>query len=175
MKILIRMIIFALILVIAFLILMMYSIAKDFGLAEGSYEDQAWALCNPDGIVNIRSKPKKTSREIAGVECGTHLKTDGTVKNGYLHVYGIAAEETEGWISTRYIVWYEPVLVDIDMYVVSDGRVACRKNIDGKIKSWLKNGDILHVYWYSAEWAVTDRGYVMSCYLEPLSQELQTP
>lgn len=171
MKTLTRIAIIALILAVIFVLLMVYSVIHEICCAEGFYEDRAWVLCQPGSIVNIRQKPTKNSPDFGGAECGTMLKSDGTTKNGFLYVYDIAAEETEGWVSTHYLVWFEPEEVNAPMRIRSEGRVACRKSIEGKIKSWARNGDILTVYWYSTEWAVTDRGYIMSQYLEPVSQK----
>lgn len=127
---------------------------------------QCWVLCMPDGIVNVRSKPKKNAEAFGGAMCGADMLTDGKMRNGFLHVYDIPAEENEGWISARYIVYDEPEAVNAEMIVRAEGRVACRKWIAGKITGWVRNGDAVTVYFLSEEWAVTSRGYIMTEFLE---------
>lgn len=50
--------------------------------------------------------------------------------------------------------------------IISKGRLAARKNVDGKRTRWLKSGAKLKVHWWSEEWCLTDCGYVKSVYLE---------
>lgn len=138
----------------------------DIGLAEDMQGRQCWILCQPDGIVNIREKPKKTGIIFGGAMCGTDLLTDGKTRNGFLHVYDIPAEENEGWVSARYIVYDEPEEVNCPAVIRAEGRVACRKWPAGKITGWVYDGDTVTVYWMSEEWSVTSRGYIMTEFLE---------
>ena len=131
-----------------------------------SMETECWVFCQPDGIVNVRSQPKKNSQEIAWASCGTKMMTNGKARDGYQYVYGLAAETTAGWISTKYIVYEEPKPVGAEMIIRAEGRVACRKCMDGKIVKWYEDGDRVHVYWLADGWAVTDRGYIRYEYLE---------
>ena len=128
-------------------------------------QEEVWVLCMPDSDVNVRDKPKKTGQIFGGAMCGACMWTDNVKKNGYLHVLELASEEAEGWISARYIVYDEPVEVNAVMEIRSAGRVACRRWINGKINSWIMNGDRLTVYWMSPSWAVTSRGYIRSEFL----------
>lgn len=125
-----------------------------------------WVLCMPDGYVNLREKPKRNGETFGAATCGSNMLTDEKVRNGFLHVYDLSAEEPEGWISVRYIVYDEPEQVMREMRINSQGRVACRKWIGGKITGWAKDGDAVEVYWMSEEWAVTNRGYIMTEFLE---------
>ena len=126
---------------------------------------QCWVLCKPDGsVVNIRRKPG--GEIFGGAICGSDMLTDEKVSGGYLHVFDLAAEESKGWISTRYIVYDEPEAVHRMMTVHADGRVACRKWIGGKVNSWAYDKETVFVYVISYEWAVTDRGYIRSEFLE---------
>lgn len=126
---------------------------------------QAWVICDPESYVNIRTGTGKKHAEIGGATCGTRLMTDSIEKNGYLHVVDLNAEEEEGWINLRYIVFDEPHQVMRTCKIVSNARVACRKGVDGKVIRWVKNGDEIFVYWMSASWAVTNRGYIKSRYI----------
>ena len=125
-----------------------------------------WVFCQPDGIVNVRSHPKRKSSEIAWASCGIRMKTDGKIRNGYIYVYDIAAETTAGWISTRYVVYEEPKAIDEEMVIRAEGRVACRKWMDGKVVKWYRDGDLVLVHWVADGWAVTDRGYIRYEYLD---------
>lgn len=126
---------------------------------------QCWVLCKPDegSVVNIRRKPG--GEVFGGATCGADMLTDEKMRNGYLHVYDLAAEESEGWISARYIVFDEPEEVQQLMTIRAEGRVACRKWIGGKITGWAYDGENVFVYAMSYEWAVTDLGYIRSEFL----------
>ena len=128
-------------------------------------QEEIWVLCMPDSEVNVRERPKKTGEIFGGAMCGACMWTDNVKRNGYLHVLDLAAESDTGWISARYVVYDEPVEVNAVMEIRSDGRVACRRWINGKINSWIMNGDRLTVYWMSPSWAVTSRGYIRSEFL----------
>ena len=82
----------------------------------------------------------------------------------YMAVYGVPEEET-GWISQRYIVYDEPHPMDAVMVITSEGRVACRKWIGGKIIRWMQDGERVHVFCMSNEWAVTEYGFIRCEYL----------
>jgi hypothetical protein len=126
--------------------------------------EEVWVLCEPNGTVNLRSKPG--GRVFGGSTCGAKMWTDNSQRDGFLHVLELNAEEETGWISARYIVYDEPHPVDAVMVITSDGRVAVRKWIGGKIIKWLQNGDLVTVHWMSSSWAVTEYGYIRSEYLE---------
>ena len=128
-------------------------------------QEEVWVLCMPDSEVNVRERPKKTGQIFGGAMCGACMWTDNIKRNGYLHVLELASESDTGWISARYVVYDEPVEVNAVMEIRSDGRVACRRWINGKINSWIMNGDRLTVYWMSPSWAVTSRGYIRSEFL----------
>jgi hypothetical protein len=132
--------------------------------ADGA-EGRAWVMCRQVGYVNIRTKPKKTAEAFGGAEAGTLLMTDGRSRGGFLHVVDLAAEESDGWISEKYVVWDEPEEINRRMVIRAQGRVACRKWIGGKIIKWLQEGDEVTVYWRSREWSVTDKGYIMTAFL----------
>lgn len=148
---------------IAVILIVFAFVIKSFAKADPITE-QVWVICEPAGTVNIRRKPG--GEVFGGATCGNELWTDNRQKNGYLHVIDLAAEEDEGWISTRYIVYDEPAAINGPMVITGNGRVAVRKWIGGKIIRWLQPGDGVHVYWMSEEWAVTDRGYIRSEFLE---------
>lgn len=125
--------------------------------------EEVWVLCEPDGLVNIRSRAG--GPVVADARCGDVMWTDNKSRSGFLHVTELNAEVDEGWISTRYIVYDQPEEVNAQWTVTGDGRVACRKWIGGKIKGWAQPGDTVTVYWASDEWAVTSAGYIRRAYL----------
>lgn len=125
--------------------------------------EEVWVLCEPDGLVNIRSRAG--GRVVADARCGDVMWTDNKSRNGFLHVTELNAEVDEGWISCRYIVYDQPHEVNAEWTVTGDGRVACRKWIGGKIIRWAMPGDRVTVYWASREWAVTSAGYIRTAFL----------
>lgn len=154
---------FAVIAVVAFdavgtLLRMMASEAEADTITE-----EVWVLCKPGGTVNLRATPG--GRVFGGCQSGAKMWTDNKNRNGFLHVLELAAEEDSGWISSRYIVYDEPREIMDGMMICSEGRVACREWIGGKVIRWVQDGELVTVYWISDEWAVTEYGYIRSVYL----------
>ena len=154
---------FAVIAVVAFdavwtLLRMMASEAEADTITE-----EVWVICKPEGTVNLRAAPG--GRVFGGYQSGAKMWTDNKSRIGFLHVLELAAEEDSGWISSRYMVFDEPREVMDAMVVCSQGHVACREWIGGKVVRWVQNGELVTVYWISDEWAVTEFGYIRSVFL----------
>jgi hypothetical protein len=130
---------------------------EDFG------DEKVWVLCNPKSFVNIRENSSGRSKVAGRAECGDCFITDGVRRKGFLHVKA-PVEAGDAWISERYIVHEEPVLVNETRKIESTGRVAGRMYVGGKRSRWLRNGDEVKVYWM-AEWAITNRGFIRSEYI----------
>ena len=133
--------------------------------AEGDIEYDCWAMCQPGDYINVRQKPGKHTEITGWAVSGMRFRTDGEERNGYIHLIGVT-EYGEGWISESYIVYSEPREVNREMTIREGGRVACRKTISGKRRGWAKSGETVTVYWIGGGWAVTDRGFIQSKYLE---------
>lgn len=136
--------------------------------AEGSdgFIHECWVLCQPESGVYVRRRPGTQSEAVAIVSCGTSLRTYQEERGTFMKIVELPAEETEGWICQRYIVWTEPEEVNQERAIVAEGRVAARKWIEGPVARWIQPGETVTVYWMSSEWAVTDRGYIRSDYIE---------
>lgn len=137
---------------------------KDIGLAE-EYEE-AYVLCMPDGYVNVRERPNKKGDPIGYLYVGDKVYLDGKKRNGFLHCVNLTYEVQDGWVYKGYIVYDEPVLTNWTATIVSKGRLAARKCIDGKRTKWLKPMATVKVYYWTDEWCITNCGYVKSMYLE---------
>lgn len=149
-------------LIIAALILNVYCLTS--GKAETI---DAWVICNPESYVNVRSNPQKKSMVIGRFESGTYIQLDGKKKNGFYHCINVSLEEDEGWISKGYIVFDEPKRPCNTYHTVTgNGRVAARSTMGGKRNCWLKKGMQVRVYVISDEWAVTNKGFIKSEFLE---------
>lgn len=137
-------------------------------MTHANAEDQpCWVLCQPNSWVVARMNPKKKSMELGRLECGDMIYTDGKTKNGFLHVWGLTFEMGEGWVHKGYIVFDEPKVPYLtETQIKSDGRVAARKTINGKRRCWLKDGQPIKVYMMSETWAVTNKGFVKSQYID---------
>lgn len=155
---------------IALLIIMFIFALKEIGLAEEEdpYADctTVWAMCRDDSSVCIREKPKRTSYDFGAAYAGCAMKTDGKIKNGFLHVVDVPAEQSTGWVSTQYIVYEEPVPMNQKALVVSNGRLAARKGIGGKIRKWLKPMTEVTILYWTSTWCLTNYGYVQTGFLE---------
>ena len=161
----------ALSLFVLVLLFAVYHIA--LGRCEAETESKlitVWALCKPGegNQVWVRSSPHKGNNIDGWVEVGDSFYTDGKNSNGFLHVYG-AGDAGEGWIYSGYVSTEEPVEVNEQYVCVALKRVACRRWISGpqaENYGWLANGSNVFVYWMTSTWAVTNKGFIQSEWLE---------
>ena len=130
-------------------------------------EYDAWIICTPEDYVNVRSGPSSKSESIGRFETGDRVTLDGKKRNGFLHCVGLSLESNDGWIHSGYVISSKPVSVNRNARITSNGRLAARKNVNGKRTRWLKPDAIVTVYVWSDEWCVTNCGYIQSQYLEP--------
>lgn len=143
---------------------------RDVGLAEGEEPvySRMYVICRPDGYVNIRALPKKKSEAVGWLDCGEEVLTMGEQKGPYLKIYKSSIEAAEGWVHTGYLTegtveaWPEGKKFTVE----ATGRVALRRTVNGPRRAWVKPGKRLTVYAASAEWALTNRGFIMREYLE---------
>lgn len=125
-----------------------------------SAESEYFIMCQPDSFVNVREAPRSGSHIIGYLELGEKITSDGQKKSGFIHAVDLHTESGEGWISIGYLVDDKPQIETSKAWIESKGRVACRRAIGGDRRSWLKNGDELVLYASSAEWSVTDKGFI---------------
>ena len=153
---------------IAIAVYLVVSIYLSLGMSEANAEDddgltEAYILCVD--YVNVRPFPNRKGDELGRFECGTRVWLDGRKRNGFLHVVNTGLEDA-GWIYAGFIVYDEPEKMCRSAVIVSKGRLAARKYVNGKRTRWLKPLAHLIVYAWSDEWCVTNCGYVKSQYLE---------
>ena len=128
--------------------------------------EDAYIICYPNDVVIVREKPKKTAFAISELLPGAVVHLDGKQRNGYLHCVDMNNETSDGWVSKRYVVDEQPIEMNIEAIVISKGRLAARKYIGGERIRWIKPQTDVMVYFYTEEWCVTDKGYIMTKYLE---------
>ena len=157
---------FGVTLVIIALIFMVIVITMSSGNAE--YETfTCWVICQPNDYVNARAKPMRRSTIAGRFDPIDEITTDGVIKNGYLHIVGMGLETGDAWIHAGYISYEKPEkLGGQPAIVVSRGKLAARKYINGKVRKWLKRGSQVTVYYVTDEWAVTNRGFVKTQYID---------
>ena len=129
-----------------------------------------WVMCRPGSEVLIREKPGRRAEVVGAVRGGDRLRTDWREKDGWIHVIELANETGEGWIFEGYVVFTEPRETGARMRITGGGRVACRRWIGGKRKAWIRPGQEVTVYQMTGEWAVTNRGFIQSRYLEGVEE-----
>ena len=117
-------------------------------------------------FVYVRSTPNKKQEPLGRFEAGDMVYIDGRFKNGYAHVVNLSFEYCEGWVHKGFLVEDPPEKVGRTATIVSKGRLAARKYVNGRRTRWLNPMASLKVYWWSDEWSLTDCGYVQSKYLE---------
>ena len=149
---------------IAFIVLVVLGII--FLLQQAGYaEDEAkYVMCMDR--VNIRLGASTKTDAIGWLEPGDVVYPDGKIKNGFVHCEIPSIEAGEGWVKKGYLVDDKPKRVDRNATVISNGKLAARKNVKGKRTRWLKPGGELLVYYWSEDWCLTNCGYVQSQYLE---------
>lgn len=135
--------------------------------AAGAEDSEKFILCNPkvENHVCVRRSPRKTSEETGRLYCGDRVFTDGKIRNGYLHIFGIT-EDGEGWVHNGYIVDEPPLIEKCMATVAANGRVKARSRIGGRQVNWLDVCTDVQVYARTEEWAVTNRGFIRMKFLE---------
>ena len=149
--------------IIAIVIALLMILSVTVGSAGDIYS--VYVLCKT--YVNARVEPTKKSVSVGMIDCGMEFKTDGVTKNGWLHLVDTGFESLDAWVKKGYITEEEPIKYEKPKtyVVVAKKQVAARRSVNGKFIRWLKNGETVKVYSIS-DWAVTNKGYVMSEFLE---------
>ena len=127
---------------------------------------EAWVLCQPDSWVNIRESASSRGTYAGRLLSGDRIWVDGRTKNGFAHCDNMSNEAGEGWVHAGFIVFEEPAEVEKVCRIQSNGRVACRRTIDGVRRCWIVNGSEVYVYKIAGEWAVTNKGFIQSKYID---------
>ena len=130
---------------------------------------KCWVMVKPGDYVNVRRTPDRKGQEVGFLESGDWFMTDGTSADGWIRCYGVG-EYGEGWIYCGYVVTDRPEPAYEQYVCVAKQRAACRKwcggpQIEGKT-GWIYNGTNVQVFYKSAEWCVTSRGYIKTEWLE---------
>ena len=139
----------------------------NFGFGEAKSEESyeiRYVLCKD--YVYVRMSPNKKQEPIGRLETGDVVYVDGQRRNGYVHCVDLSFEYSEGWIFAGYLTEYKPEALWQDAVIVSKGRLAARKYVNGRRTRWLKPGATLKVYYWSDSWSLTNCGYVQTMYLE---------
>ena len=135
-------------------------------LAVSVAEDEYFIICNPKTYICVRRTPKKGAEETGRLDFGDSVFTDGKKKNGYLHVVDIT-EDGEGWVFAGNVISDKPEkLENARANVAATGRVMSYRWVNGKKNGWVNVGTQVVVLAWSEEWAVTNKGYIRTQYLE---------
>ena len=140
--------------------------AVGFGEARAEEYEVRYVICMPGDHVNVRPFPSTRHERSGYLEPGDEVLLDGKKKNGFAHCVDMNTESGEGWVYRGYLVEDKPVRVSGTAEIISRGRLAARKYVNGKRTRWLKAGATVKVYYVSDEWTLTNCGYVKTKYLE---------
>lgn len=124
---------------------------------------RAWVIC--ENYVNIRNWPSKGATTGGQLDPCDEIEIDGRTKAGFAHIVA----PTDGWVWAGNITFSQPEKIGKWAYVTARTRVACRRWVDGpqvESKPWLINGSGVQVFYMSADWACTSRGYIQTEWLE---------
>ena len=129
-------------------------------------ENECYIICNPKSYVCVRRSPKKGAEETGRLDFGDNFITDGKKKNGFIHVIGIT-EAGDGWIFAGNVISDKPEkLKNARATVAATGRVMSYRWVNGSKNCWINVGSELVVLAISNDWAVTNKGYIRTQYLE---------
>lgn len=132
---------------------------------------EAWVMCQPDSQVNVRANPKNGSEVVAYAFPGDRIELSGKKKGRWYHCF-ISCEAGEGWIRSDFLSFYEPeIYPDGKVFVTTHGKLYARRSIGGTKRMTLKKGVKVTVYMMAAEWSVTDKGYIMTEFLEEVEAD----
>lgn len=132
---------------------------------------EAWILCQPDSYVNIRARASSKSQAEGYLLSGDRIWLDGETDDGYAHIDMASTERGEGWVHAGYIVFNKPQDINRQCVIRTNGRVACRRTIDGHRRCWVIDGSTVYVYKIAGEWAVTDKGFIKSEYISGAEEQ----
>ena len=124
-----------------------------------------WIMCKPGSYVTIRSTPGKNGQVNGYLDSGDSFQTDGESKDGWIS----CCSGEGGWVYCGYVVTEKPQIVGERYICAAKKQVACRKwmggpQIDGR--PWLRNGEFVQVFLMADGWAITNRGYIRSEWLD---------
>lgn len=126
--------------------------------------DEYYIICQPTSYVNVRILPNKDASIIGRYELGQEVQSDGKRQNGFLHLTELSLENSEGWVFAGFVTG--AITVETRTARVRKNKVACRRAIKGTRRKWLQKGDVVTVFAWSDEWAVTSQGFIMTEFLE---------
>ena len=147
-------------------ILVTITVALTVTLCHGEQLATCWIMCKPGSYVTIREKPNKKSAEAGYLDSGDSFQTDGESVDGWIRCCGTGEG---GWVYCGYVVTEKPEIIGERYICVALKQAACRKwmggpQVDGA--GWIKNGQYCEVFCMADGWAVTNRGYIRSEWLE---------
>lgn len=151
-------------------VLIVIAVGIGYLLGSGGYAEDVqipcWVMCKT--YVNIREKPDENSGKIGYLDAGDQFWTDAESKNGFIRSYGVG--DGAGWVYCGYVVTEKPEMIGERYVCVANRQVACRKWIHGpQIEgrgAWLRNGQTCQVICIADGWALTNRGYIQTEWLE---------
>ena len=127
---------------------------------------RAWVMCKPGDWVNVREWGSRSAVSLGRLEAGDDFRVTGRTRDGWAEAE-VSLEESTGWIFAGYIVFEEPVCWGGKAFpIASNGRVACRKHIGGDRVAWVVDGSTVQVFYAADGWAVTNRGWIRSEFID---------
>ena len=148
----------------AVLLFASYTVATEIDRAHAEeITTPGFILCK--SYVLIRMAPSRKAPEIGQLDPAELIEIDGKTTDGFAHIVA----PCDGWVWAGYITFSEPKQVNTAATVTAPKRVYCRKWCDGpqvEERPYLISGSEVKVYWLSNDWAITNRGFVRTEWLE---------
>ena len=147
-------------------IVIVVTVALTVTLCRGEQLATCWIMCKPGSRVEIRERPDKGSGSMGYLECGDSFQTTGESEDGWIVCCGVGEG---GWVYCGYVVTEKPEKIGERYVCAANKQAACRKWMGGpqiEEAPWIKNGQFCQVFCMADGWAVTNRGYIKSEWLE---------
>lgn len=133
---------------------------------------EVWIICQPGDWVHARDRASTKSESLGMLMTGDSVIIDGKHRNGFMHVTDLRLEQAEGWVYAGYLIDEKPEdLGGAKGVIRANGRVMCRKYVDGPRRCWIDSGAEVKVYYMGGGWAVTNRGFIKSEFVEVTGDE----
>lgn len=129
---------------------------------------EMYVLCRPDDTVNIRHKPTTHSERCGWLMCGDRVDVSDSMTDRYGVKWYRVEDVTEygyGWVSGGYLADSPVEIVEQEMVIISNGRTAIRKGINGSRAAWGKPGQVVQVLAMADDWTRITSGYIRTEYL----------
>lgn len=127
----------------------------------------AYILCKIGDYATVRSEACFCGEEIGTLKTGDSIKVTGETENGFAKFIDPDFKSNECWVYVGYVSTSKPKWMNGQIATVKDSKcISSTVNMAKETGYWIEQGTKLQVFWYTDQWCVTNRGYVMTKHIE---------